>query len=133
MLVPLYIRIEEDLHKKLKQVAENERRSMASLAQVLVGFDAKPPSCIRVEEAAMRQRAVLERLAVVPRLLAFLGEYCLEVFWRLKPRTRHRKQVVEKWFDTGRDGIVGDQERQALLVKSLHVGVLPLAAVLLLQ
>jgi len=36
MLVPLYIRIEEDLYKKIKQVAEKERRSMASLAQVLL-------------------------------------------------------------------------------------------------
>lgn len=36
MMVPLYVRIDEDLYKKLKQVSGIERRSMASLVQVLL-------------------------------------------------------------------------------------------------
>ena len=62
MLVPLYIRIEEDLHKKLKQVAENERRSMASLAQVLLKQSVENPEPKRRKTAVNDVNDAVERM-----------------------------------------------------------------------
>ena len=62
MLVPLYIRIEEDLHKKLKQVAENERRSMASLAQVLLKQSLENPEIKRRKTAVNDVNDAVERM-----------------------------------------------------------------------
>jgi len=62
MLVPLYIRIEEDLHKKLKQVAENERRSMASLAQVLLKQSLENPEPKRRKTAVNDVNDAVERM-----------------------------------------------------------------------
>lgn len=62
MLVPLYIRIEEDLHKKLKQVAENERRSMASLAQVLLKQSLENPETKRRKTAINDVNDAVERM-----------------------------------------------------------------------
>ena len=63
MLVPLYIRIDEELHKKLKQVAENERRSMASLAQVLLKQSLEKP------ESQSRKTVVNDVNEAVERML----------------------------------------------------------------
>jgi len=62
MLVPLYIRIEEDLHKKLKQVAENERRSMASLAQVLLKQSLEKPESQRRKTVVNDVNDAVERM-----------------------------------------------------------------------
>ena len=62
MLVPLYIRIEEDLHKKLKQVAENERRSMASLAQVLLKQSLENPEPKRRKTVVNDVNDAVERM-----------------------------------------------------------------------
>lgn len=62
MLVPLYIRIEEDLYKKLKQVAENERRSMASLAQVLLKQSLENPEPKRRKTAVNDVNDAVERM-----------------------------------------------------------------------
>jgi len=62
MLVPLYIRIEEDLHKKLKQVAENERRSMASLAQVLLKQSLDKPETKRRKTVVNDVNDAVERM-----------------------------------------------------------------------
>ena len=62
MLVPLYIRIEEDLHKKLKQVAENERRSMASLAQVLLKQSLENPEPKRRKAVVNDVNDAVERM-----------------------------------------------------------------------
>ena len=62
MLVPLYIRIDEELHKKLKQVAENERRSMASLAEMLLKDSLENPNALKRKNTKINVNEAVERM-----------------------------------------------------------------------